>query len=169
MDDLTRLEARLLQCVMDGGVLDLTDGQDNVSEEEMSAWGAERSVRATVIRDILRGKLAVEADPRGIRLRGARVVGHLDTRHVTATVPLSLELCYLASGADLSDARLKPVELSGCRIKGLLLRDTHVAGHLIVAGAAICNTTGPAFYGDGLRVEGDLFLNDGFTATGAGT
>ncbi|MFC9687794.1 hypothetical protein ACFTSF_04595, partial [Kribbella sp. NPDC056951] len=43
-----------------------------------------------------------------------------------------------------------------------------VGGHLIVAGAAICNATGPAFYGDGLRVEGDLFLNDGFTATGAG-
>jgi hypothetical protein len=64
-------------------VLDLTDGQHDAPEEQMGAWGADRTVRASVIRDILRGKLAVDSDPRGVNLRGAKVDGHLDLRYVT--------------------------------------------------------------------------------------
>jgi len=168
MDDLTPLEEQLVQCVGDGGVLDLMDGQQAASEDEMSAWGADRSIRATVIRDILRGKLASDSDPRGIELRGARIDGYLDLRHIPAAVPLSLETCYLASGADFSYAELKSVDLSHCRIRGLVLRDTHVSGQLAASGATVSSAIGPALHADGLRVDGDLVLNDGFTATGVG-
>ncbi|MEU4396839.1 hypothetical protein [Kribbella sp. NPDC023855] len=168
MGDLNPLEKRLVRYAEDGVMLDLTDGQDDTSEAEMIAWGADRGVRASVIRDILRGKVSLDSDPHGIRLRGARIIGHLDLAHITAAIPLELRNCYLASGADLSHAVLKSVNLSDCRLSHLKLRDSHVAGQLNASGAVIGNDAGTALNADGLRVFGDLILTGGFTVTGAG-
>jgi hypothetical protein len=48
------------------------------------------------------------------------------------------------------------------------LRGAHIAGQLSLAGAELTNEAGPALAGDALQVDGDLFLDKGFRATGHG-
>ena len=44
----------------------------------------------------------------------------------------------------------------------------HIGGQLDCAGAELRNDSGPALMADGLQVDRDAFLRDGFTATGSG-
>jgi hypothetical protein len=43
-----------------------------------------------------------------------------------------------------------------------------VGGRLSCSGAQLSNTSGPALHADGIQVDEDVFLDDGFTAEGAG-
>ena len=109
----------------------------------MRSWGESRTCRATVIRDILRGRLAADPDPHGLRLRGARITGRLDLENLATDVSLELHDC-LPEG-------------------GLLARDAS----LECDGAQLRNDSGPALYADRLQVDQSMFLRDGFTATGS--
>ena len=60
---LTSLEQSLVEHVERGERLDLAAEFDEVGEEEMRTWGKSRACRASVIRDILRGRLAADPDP----------------------------------------------------------------------------------------------------------
>ena len=66
-----------------------------IDEAAMRAWGESRTCRARVIRDILRGRLAADPDPHGLRLRGARIIGRLDLENLTTDVNLELNDCLL--------------------------------------------------------------------------
>jgi hypothetical protein len=48
------------------------------------------------------------------------------------------------------------------------LSGSHIAGSLVLTGAELTNEVGPALYGDQLRVDDNLFLDEGFRATGHG-
>lgn len=95
---LTEVEQSLVDHVELGEVLDLT--------------GAKQTIRAEVIRDILLGRHTSAPDPRGLRLRGARVTGRLDLRRVRSTVALSLWECDLTAGIDLRFAELPELDLA---------------------------------------------------------
>jgi hypothetical protein len=79
----------------------------------MRGWNESRSVRASVIRDILLGRLASAPDPRGVRLRGARVVGQLDLENLVTEVHLDLSDCFLNEGLVARDACLPTLVLDG--------------------------------------------------------
>ena len=66
------MEQALADHVRRGKLLDLA-GNEAVDEASMRSWGESRTCRAWVIRDILRGRLVVDPDPHGLRLRGARI------------------------------------------------------------------------------------------------
>src|SRR6266478_3614085 len=83
----------------------------------MRSWGDSRTCRASVIRDILRGRLAADPDPHGLRLRAARIVGRLDLEILTTNVNLELKDCYLEEGVLARDAHLASVLLAGCQIE----------------------------------------------------
>ena len=83
----------------------------------MRAWGHGHEIRAEVIRLILLGRLASDPDPRGLRLRGARIVGRLDLDHVTSAIPLTMVSCHLQEGAELAGAKLPAVGLRECLIE----------------------------------------------------
>ena len=83
----------------------------------MRSWGDSRTCRATVIRDILRGRLAADPDPHGLRLRGARISGRLDLENLTTDVNFELTDCFLEEGILARDARLASVGLAGCRLE----------------------------------------------------
>ncbi|MGH3885570.1 MAG: hypothetical protein ACRDSZ_03200 [Pseudonocardiaceae bacterium] len=100
------------------------------------------TIRADLIRELVLGRSGDRLDPLGVRVHGARITGTLDLTHVPAVVGLELRGCYFERGVFLTSARLPWLTLS--------------ASHL------------PALDGDGLRVEGDVLLNEGFTATGQG-
>jgi hypothetical protein len=76
-----------------------------------------RTCSAAVIRDILRGRLAADRDPHGIRLRGAKITGRLDLECLTTDVNLELADCLLEEGVIANDARLATVVLTGCQIE----------------------------------------------------
>ena len=78
--ELTLVEQSLVECVGRGEWLDLAAGDEAVDEAAMRSWGDSRTCRASVIRDILRGRLAAHPDPHGLRLRGAKITGLLDLK-----------------------------------------------------------------------------------------
>ena len=167
----------------------------------MRSWGDERTVSASVIRDLVRGRLVSEPDPHGLRLRGARITGQIDLENITSDLALELRDCLLPSGLNLRKAQLLAVALTGCRIEQaadsddapvdatrfaarvlsleqstatsageqgtIRLLAAHI-GTLDCGGARLENTTGPALEADGLQVDQSVFLRDGFTATSAG-
>jgi len=100
------------------------------------------TLRAELIRELVLGRSGDRLDPLGVRVHGARITGTLDLTHVPAAVGIELRGCYFERTVFLASARLPWLTLS--------------ASHL------------PALDGDGLRVEGDVLLGDGFTATGQG-
>ncbi|MHA5053285.1 hypothetical protein [Streptomyces sp. SD15] len=195
---MTELVQRLVDCVTRGEFMDLAGGED-VDEPAMRFWGEELTIPASVIRDILRGRLAPEPDPRGLRLRAVRIEGRLDLTHLTSDVPLELRDCLLTSGVRAQDARLSALSLNGCllqhpdrppvdadrlvapvvSLKGatvlsasshgaVSLVGAHIGGVLDCSGARLLNSVGAALHADNLRVDQDVFLRDGFEATGSG-
>jgi len=96
-------------------------------------------VRAEVIRDLLTTQRYAPPDPRGICLRGARIIGPLELTSVQAPVGLELYGCWVDEAMSLRDAGLPWLSLSASRVPALLC--------------------------DGLRVEGSLLLRDGFRVT----
>lgn len=150
-------------------------------------------VRAELIRELLMG-LRGELDPRGLRIQAVRVIGELDLDHITAITGLTLAGCALPDGITCTQARLREVNLNGCRISGLradalrtdgsmFLRHTtvigtddrgavwmpgaHIGGQLNLHHAQIINDTAPALGAAGLRTDNDMVLAD-VTVTGAG-
>ncbi|WP_130335447.1 hypothetical protein [Micromonospora kangleipakensis] len=110
------VEQRLIESVACGEVLDLA-GDGPVDEAAMRAWGDERTVSASVIRELVRGRLVSEPDPHGLRLRGARIAGQIDLENITSDLALELRDCLLPSGLNLRKAQLLAVALTGCRIE----------------------------------------------------
>ena len=100
---LTEVEQRLVDHVTRGEPLDLAAGEP-VDEVAMSTWDNSRTIRAAVLRDILRGRLAPDPDPHGLRLRGAHIAGRLDLDNLTTNVALELHDCLLGEGLLARDA-----------------------------------------------------------------
>ncbi|GAB3874981.1 hypothetical protein GCM10029964_017890 [Kibdelosporangium lantanae] len=194
--ELTPVEQRLVESVEAGEPLDLA-GDGPVDVVDMLDWGPDRTISARVIREIVRGRLAADPDPQGIRLRGAKVDGRLDLEYVTSKVPVDLRDCLLQDGLNATDANLTTLLLTRCRLSHptdpplqavrltatvlALARTSVVAdnavGGVVVRGARLgvlsCfhadfrNNSGPAIEAGGLRVEQDVSLDD-VKAAGAG-
>jgi hypothetical protein len=185
---VTRIERELLAAVEAGRRLDL-GGPDPIEHAEMDGWGTDREIRADVIRDILLGRAGRPPDPRGLRLRGARIVGQLDLDGVCTTIWFSLHDCDVAAPIRLRGAELPLLDLNGCRIAGLdaenvrvgtvvLLRDgfasagqvsllgARIGGKLDLYGARLDGGTGMALAATGLQVGGSAYLNGGMVITG---
>jgi len=193
------VEQSLVEHVSRGEWLDLTAKGEVIDEAAMRSWGDDRTCRATVIRDILRGRLAPDPDPHGLRLRGARIAGRLDLGNLSTEVNFELEHCLLEEGLLARDARLAFVGLAGCclehqteppldatrltcslldlsgaRVLGhvghgaVCVESAHIGGQLDCDGATLRNDSGPALNADGLHVDQSMFLRGGFTATGSG-
>ena len=196
--ELTPVEQELVEHVIRGEQLDLAEGEAiDHDDAAMDAWVGPRTIRAQVLRDILRVRLAQDSDPHGVRLRGAHIAGRIDLENITSRVPLKLNGCFLSEGIVASDANLSTVDLTGCRIEhpsappvdarrltapAVLLNGTRIAAsceigavNLIGAhlglmdcdGAAIRNSPGPAIRADHLKVDQRLSLRNGFEASGS--
>ncbi|GIF68738.1 oxidoreductase [Asanoa ishikariensis] len=181
----TAVEQRLIAAVGAGDLLDLA-GDGPVDEAAMHSWGAERTISAEVIRELVRGRLAGDPDPHGIRLRGARIAGRIDLENITSDVAVELRDCLLPDGLTLQNAQLRAVALVGCRIEqtveatrltartsfslsgstvtgAVRLLAAHV-GTLDCGGARLESDEGPALDADGLRTDQSVFLRNGFSA-----
>ncbi len=188
-EGLTPVEQSLVEHVGRGEWLDLTARGEAINLPAMRSWDDSRNCRSTVIRDILRGQLVADPDPRGLRLRGARIFGLLDLEGVTTNVRLQLNDCLIEEGIFAPDAQLVCLDLTGCRIGhrveppldlpplqveryadvgAIELTGAHISTTLDCAGTQIRNDSGPALSADRLQVDQSILLGNGFTAIGSG-
>jgi hypothetical protein len=139
LSEVSSRERALLDALVSGCVIECSE----LSVEQLAASENPRYIiRGELIRELVLGRGGVRFDPLGVRIHGARITGTLDLTHVAATVGIELRGCYFDHAVFLTGARLPWLTLS--------------ASHL------------PALDGDGLRVQGDVLLGEGFTATGHG-
>ncbi|MDX8143070.1 hypothetical protein SK854_13165 [Lentzea sp. BCCO 10_0061] len=191
------MERALIEHVERGEILDLARDQP-VDEIAMRAWDESRTIRSWVVRDIVRGRLAADPDPHGLRLRGARVAGRVDLENITSTVAIELDNCLLEEGLNARDTHIPALVLSVCRLEHpseppldadrlittvFVASEVTITGHsdlgaisllgarigqLDCGGATLRNDSGPALNADYLQIDQGMFLRGGFTATGTG-
>lgn len=80
----------------------------------MRSWDDTHSIAADDLRDLLRGRRIADPDPRGLRLRGARILGRLDLDNLTTAVKLTLLDCLLDEGITAEAAHLPGLSLQRC-------------------------------------------------------
>jgi hypothetical protein len=186
--ELSEPENRMLASAARGDWLRLGRGPFELAE--MVAWPSERTIRASVLRQLLIGE-QWPTDPKGVRLAGARISGHLDFEAATLRCPLLLDDCYLdaAEAPCFDHARAQLVRLTGCHMAGIRaesltatefgLRGSTVDGPVRLNRADISGSVtltcarltsaderGIALAASWIKVGGGLFL-DRFTAAGA--
>jgi hypothetical protein len=171
---------------------DLVDrGEGPFELADMQSWAEERTVRAAVLGHLLVAELW-PVHPRGIRLRGVRIGGHLNLEAATLRCPLSMDCCYLDADepVGLDDATALYLTLTGCQLAGLsgntftskgtldlsgsaltgplVLQGAGISGQLVCRGAQLTGTdsNGHALIAWGIKVGNIVVLDEGFTATG---
>jgi hypothetical protein len=172
------------------------DRLDRTALDDDADWGPERQIPAEFLLDVLTGRTAVQLHSRGLRIRGARVVGDLDWDWQRLPVPLELVDCVLDSPINLDHAQVAGLSLIGCRLPGLSaeqltcastlklvgsvitgtvkLRDAVISGAVLASGAVIRGQVDEvdragvrvAMLATRMQVTGALVL-DGFSAEGA--
>jgi hypothetical protein len=107
-------EAELLAAATAGQILVCGNGR------------ARRRVSADLLRRCCR-ELRDQVDPRGLRLSGAEVTGHLDLAGMDVPFPLRFDGCSFTSLVTVEGAQLGELALTGCdRVPGLLANGVRI-------------------------------------------
>jgi len=137
LSEASSRELALIDALGSGCVVECS----KLTAEQLAATDNPRyTIRAELLRELVLGRSGERLDPLGVRVHGARLTGTLDLTHVPVSVGIELRDCFFEQAVLLVSARLPWLTLAG--------------SHL---GPLDC---------DGLQVDGDVLLGDGFTATG---
>ncbi|MHC4742906.1 MAG: hypothetical protein ACYS8Z_13405 [Planctomycetota bacterium] len=139
---LTAAESKLFRAVAGGITAEysskMPEKNDPAKAEE---WGKSRVIKADRIVWLCTDKEASErVTHRGIDVGGARIDGELALSYCTIPFPLVFHKCFFNGKILLDDAQVKVLDMGGTR-------------------------TGP-ITADGIKVDGGVFLRDGFKAHG---
>ena len=188
---LNAVERSLLPAATAGTLVDLQAGDAQLDDPARgSAWDAARTVRASVLIDLLTGQQAPEHGRiRALKLRGARITGPFDLQAATLACPLLLADCHFEEPVILDEATVPAIRLPGCHLPaltadhlrtagslelnhgftargGVSLRGARIGGHLILSGASLANSGGTALHADLVTVDHSMLCRNGFTAHG---
>ena len=147
------------------------------------AWGEERTVRAKCVYDLCCGTRSDwPVHAKGVRIKGARIVGKLDFEDAKLLHPLHLVSCRIEKKLVLRRAHARSIKLTGSLVPGIhaeLLRvdnslemdggfsassavrlsDAKIGGDLDCKGGSFEGDFGDvAFAADGLRCGGSVYL-----------
>ncbi|MBB5871759.1 hypothetical protein F4553_005138 [Allocatelliglobosispora scoriae] len=186
-DLLNDAERQVWNCFARGVEVDLGGGEPAGDGFDPLSWGAEREVRGEVISRLLLGAVdSARGHVPRIFISGARIIGTVDLAGSDVDCQLVLFRCWFDDAVRLGGARLREVRLNGCRaaeinanglrtegalkligcrMGHLRLYNAHL-GDLALTGSTITDHGGPAVSADGLVVEHDVTISDGFTAIG---
>jgi hypothetical protein len=184
------VERQLREAILTGQLVDLREGDTSADAAARgSQWSAGRTVPAVVLVDLLtRGD--GPAQPRALRLAGARIAGRLDLEAAHLACPVLLLDCWFEESVALSEATVPALRLPGCHLPALdaeqlttrgnvdlrhgfhargevNLGGAHLGGSLILDGAILSNPGGRALYADRLTVDQAMLCQEGFSVHGA--
>jgi len=177
-DPLSTAEVKLLETCSIADRTSVGDGSLPADETD------DNRIRAELLRHLLltqNGDLVLH--PKGLRLRGAFIVGHLDLQGCDIGRDISLTNCRIKNPITLVNARLRGFYISGSRICGIsadnadfagsvfLRAQSYVSGEISLAGATIkgdlqfCeitlnSETQDAVFAPSLTIEGSMFLGN---------
>ncbi|MCS7240896.1 MAG: hypothetical protein NZ651_06610 [Candidatus Bipolaricaulota bacterium] len=141
--ELTPAEGLLLARVSAGDLIDFCPSDDPAACDpgQADSWGPERTIGGDLLTWLCTNPEAVGfISHKGVQIRGARITGAIDLAFADLRFPIVLLRCRLDDIFDLRYASLKT----------LALTDSHT-GSLLA---------------DGAKIEGGVFLNQGFEAYG---
>lgn len=177
--DLSELEKRVVEHLVAGTELDLAAGvaDGELGIDAMREWGSDREISAEFLREVLRCRYvaADSVDPRGLRLRGVRVVGMLNLDRLTTPIALSLRSCHLRGGFSGHECEIPGLDVAHSLIETgrvgqaevVHLVRARITGGLVMSGATLMNDAGIALAAAGMIVGGTAALDDGFVARGS--
>jgi hypothetical protein len=185
--NLTEAELRLLCAVTTGELADCSpDSPERPLPPNAIAEGDEQNnIRASIIRSLCVDREVVEwVDPRGIRIRGARIIARLDLANTTVRYPIEFVECRFTDSINLSSAQIERIVLKATSTRDirayglavhsdLLLIECQIAAGADLLGATVggkLDCTRTAFESDSenwslraskIRVGGSVFLREG--------
>lgn len=160
-DDLTPAESRVWRAFPRGESVDFR-AAENEDPELGASWGAERTVRASVLRTLLLTSPRHEGEIAALKITGARITGALDLKYATIDAAVRLSHCWFDDVPDLYGAQLRQLNLSRSVLPGLTSATVRVEG---VVRMTDCRMRGPVRLG-GAQISGALFMERAeFTAT----
>lgn len=119
-----------------------------------NTWGAERTVRASVLRALLLKAPQEEGEIAALKITGARITGVLDLKYATIDAAIRLSHCQFDGVPDLYGAQLRQLNLSKSVLPGLTSATLRVEGVLRMTD---CRMRGPVRLG-GAQISGALFM-----------
>ncbi|WP_238153675.1 membrane-associated oxidoreductase [Streptomyces xinghaiensis] len=152
-NDLTPAEARIWRAFPRGEPVDFRAA----GEEDPAlggTWGAERIVRASVLRTLLVKAPQEEGQIAALKIAGVRITGVLDLKYAVVEAPIRLSHCRFDDVPDLYGARLRQLNLSNSVLPGLTSATVRVDGVLRMTD---CRVRGPVRLG-GAQISGALFM-----------
>jgi|ERR1019366_1907997 sRNA-binding regulator protein Hfq len=139
--ELSAAEERVVRNAPNGTEADCSDLGGGDDPAKADTWPEARNVRAELTRWLCVDSAARElVDPHGVQIRGARITGELDLSFTNVLFPLALLSCRVEQALILQGAKMPLLSLEG-------------------------SWTG-AIDADGLKLEGDIVLRNGFHAEG---
>ena len=139
---LSEAEERLFKAVANGEIANYSDKRkENNDPNNAGKWGNERLIRAKCVEWLCTDKEALEfVTHKGVLIKGVRIDEELGLMFAKITFPLVIQECAILSGIDLRHAEIQMLSLHGSH-----------------TGRVRANS---------IKVEGSLFLRDGFKAKG---
>ncbi len=138
---LTEADRILFTAMEEGNWANYTEGNNRDKPENASSWGARRTIDANRIEWLCRDKQIKEiVSDKGITIAGAKIKGAVDLSFAEVPFPLAFVGCVFTEEINILHSRIEILNLGG----------SHTG--------SIC--------ADGAKIEGGLFLRDGFEANG---
>ncbi|MGW7054762.1 membrane-associated oxidoreductase [Streptomyces sp. NPDC054887] len=153
-DDLTPAEARVWRAFPRGASVDFRADESEDGPAAGDSWGAERTVRASMLRALLLRAPQEEGEIAALKIAGARVTGVLDLRYATVDAAVRLSRCRFDEVPHLYGAQLRQLNLSDSDLPGLTAATLRVDGVLRLTD---CRVRGPVRLG-GAQISGALFM-----------
>ncbi|AQS66532.1 hypothetical protein [Streptomyces pactum] len=153
INDLTPAETRVWRAFATGSHVDFR-ASDDEDPADGGAWGAERTVRACMLRSLLLDGPRQEGRVAALSLAGARVTGRLDMQYATVDHPVRLRHCHFDEVPRFYAARLRELNVSESVLPGLIAHAVRVDGVLRLTRARFGGMVRLA----GAEVTGSLYL-----------
>jgi hypothetical protein len=154
---LNEPDLKLLQCVAAGKAADFSDkDEERNAPERAGEWGEERCLSAELIAWVCTDREARDfITHKGLRVIGAKIEGSLDLNFAQMEFPLAFLRCAFMQAIRLERAAVRLLDLSGSSVSASQILDD-ASGQEVTT----------ALEARGLQVESDVWLRNGFSATG---
>ncbi|SCF88156.1 hypothetical protein GA0115260_103644 [Streptomyces sp. MnatMP-M27] len=161
-NDLTPAEVCIWRAFPRGESVDFR-AAENEDPALGNTWGAERTVRASVLRTLLLKAPQEEGKIAALKIAGARITGVLDLKYATIDAAIRLSHCQFDGVPDLYGAQLRQLNLSKSVLPGLNSAALRVEGVLRMTD---CRMRGPVRLGGGADLQGTVHGTGGVHGAG---